>query len=40
MDQLIDATGRVRLHTINRRSVEPASDPIVQRRQSTEEAAR
>ena len=40
MEQMIDAPGRVRVQTINRRSGEQASDPIAQRRQSTEEGAR
>ena len=40
MEQMIDATGRVRVQTINRRSGEQASDPIAQRRQSTEAGAR
>ena len=40
MEQMIDATGRVRVQTINRRSGERASDPIAQLQQSTEAGAR
>lgn len=40
MEQLIDANGRTRAHTINRSSGEVASDPIAERQQGTEEGAR
>ncbi len=40
MEQMIDAPGRVGVQTINRRSGEPASDPIAQQQQSTEAGAR
>ena len=40
MDQLIDATGRMRVQTINRRSGEQASDPIAQLQQSMEAGPR
>ena len=40
MEQIIEATGRVGVQTINRCSGEPASGPIAQMRQSTGAGAR
>jgi hypothetical protein len=40
MEQMIDAPGRLRVQTINRRSREQASDPIAQRQESTGAGAR